>query len=118
MVVLSDGMGVGEKAASESQAAINLLESIIDAGFVPDLAIRTVNSALYLRNREESFTTLDICLFDTFSGKAVFSKIGAVDTYIKRGWELIRIESASLPAGILRGLRCPIRNWNYRPVIL
>ncbi|NLJ83844.1 MAG: SpoIIE family protein phosphatase [Halanaerobiaceae bacterium] len=101
LVVLSDGMGVGEKAASESQAAINLLESIIDAGFVPDLAIRTVNSALYLRNREESFTTLDICLFDTFSGKAVFSKIGAVDTYIKRGWELIRIESASLPAGIL-----------------
>ena len=24
-----------------------------------------------------------------------------MDTYIKRGWELIRIESASLPAGIL-----------------
>ena len=101
LVVLSDGMGIGERAASESQAAINLLESIIDAGFDPDLAIRTVNSALYLRNKEESFTTLDICLFDTFSRKAIFSKIGAVDTYIKRGWELIRIESASLPAGIL-----------------
>jgi len=104
LVVLSDGMGVGEKAAAESKAAINLLETIIDAGFDQNLAIKTVNSALYLRNQEESFTTLDICIFDTFSGKAVFSKIGAVDSYLKRGWELKRIESASLPAGILANI--------------
>ncbi|MFW5982044.1 MAG: SpoIIE family protein phosphatase [Halanaerobiaceae bacterium] len=101
LVVISDGMGVGQKASVESKAAISLLETIIDAGFDQSLAIKTINSALYLRNQEESFTTLDICIFDTFTGKITFSKIGAVASFIKRGWELIKIDSASLPAGIL-----------------
>ncbi|MEJ6952142.1 SpoIIE family protein phosphatase [Natronospora cellulosivora (SeqCode)] len=101
LVVISDGMGVGKKAAAESEAAINLLETIIDAGFDQSLAIKTINSALYLRNQEETFTTLDICIFDTFTGKVTFSKIGAIASYIKRGWELIKIDSASLPVGIL-----------------
>ncbi|MFW6288073.1 MAG: SpoIIE family protein phosphatase, partial [bacterium] len=59
------------------------------------------NSALYLRNQEESFTTLDICIFDTFTGKMTFNKIGAVASYVKREWELLKVDSASLPAGIL-----------------
>lgn len=101
LIVLSDGMGVGEKASRESKAAINLLDSIIDAGFDQKLAIKTINSALYLRNQEESFTTLDIGIFDTFSGIMTFSKIGAVSSYIKREWELSKIASASLPVGIL-----------------
>ncbi len=101
LIALSDGMGVGEKAARESQAAINLLERIIDAGFDQDLAIKTINSALYLRNQEESFTTLDIGFFNTFTGEMVFNKIGAVASYIKRGWEVIQFKSASLPVGIL-----------------
>lgn len=101
LIVLSDGMGIGEKAAQESRTAINLLESIIDAGFDQNLAIKTINSALYLRNQEESFTTLDIALFDTFSGELTLNKIGAVASFIKRGWDLIQIDSASLPVGIL-----------------
>lgn len=101
LFVISDGMGIGEKAAVESRAAINLLESIIDAGFDQKLAIKTINSALYLRNQDESFTTLDICIFDTFTAKMTFSKIGAVASYVKRDWDLIKVDSASLPAGIL-----------------
>ncbi len=101
LFVISDGMGVGEKAAAESRDAINLLESIIDAGFDQKLAIKTINSALYLRNQDESFTTLDICIFDTFTAKMTFSKIGAVASYVKREWDLIKVDSASLPAGIL-----------------
>ncbi|MFP4660657.1 MAG: SpoIIE family protein phosphatase [Halanaerobiales bacterium] len=101
LIVISDGMGIGKKAAAESKAAINLLESIINAGFDHRLAIKTINSALYLRNQEESFTTLDICIFDTFTGKMIFNKIGAVASYVKREWELVKIDSASLPAGIL-----------------
>ncbi|MFW5991911.1 MAG: SpoIIE family protein phosphatase [Halanaerobiaceae bacterium] len=101
LVVISDGMGTGSRADIESQAAIDLLEAIIDAGFDQKLAIDTINSALYLRSQEENFTTLDICIFDTFTAEMTFSKIGAVDSYIKRGWELIKIESGTLPVGIL-----------------
>ncbi len=101
LIVLSDGMGVGKKAAMESSVAIKLLERIIDSGFDQKLAIKTINSALYLRNQEESFTTLDIGIFDTFTGRITFNKIGAVSSYIKRGWEVIEVDSSSLPAGIL-----------------
>lgn len=114
LVAISDGMGVGKKAAVESQAAINLLESIVEAGFDQKLAIDTINSALYLRNQEENFTTLDICIFDTFSGEMTFSKIGAVSSYIKRGWELIKIESGTLPAGILDRIEVKTRTINLK----
>jgi stage II sporulation protein E len=115
LVVISDGMGVGEKASRESRAAINLLDSIIDAGFDQSLAIKTINSALYLRNQEESFTTLDIGIFDNFSGKMTFSKIGAVSSFIKREWDLIKIASASLPVGILDRIEVTSEEINLQP---
>ncbi len=110
LIALSDGMGVGKKAARESRAATKLLEKIIEAGFDQDLAIRTINSALYLRNQEESFTTLDIGFFDTFTGEIIFNKIGAVASFIKRGWDVSIIKSASLPVGILNKIEITSQN--------
>lgn len=110
LIVLSDGMGTGKKAARESKAAINLLTSILDAGFDQKLAIKTINSALFLRSEEESFTTLDVALFDTFTGQITFSKIGAVASYVKRGWELFEIESSSLPVGIINRVEVKTRS--------
>ncbi|MFW5976453.1 MAG: SpoIIE family protein phosphatase [Bacillota bacterium] len=104
LVVLSDGMGVGKNAARESQISVKLFESIIDANFEEDLAIDTVNSALFLRNDKENFTTLDIAFFDTFSGELKLKKIGAVSSFIKRGWEVTDIKASSLPAGILENI--------------
>ncbi len=101
LVILSDGMGVGKRAARESKAAVNLFENIIRSGFNKDLAIKTINSALFLRNQEERFTTMDIAFFDTFSAELKMEKIGAMSTYIKRGWEVISLNSYSLPVGIL-----------------
>lgn len=101
LIALSDGMGVGKKAARESKAALKLLDKIIDAGFDQNLAIKTINSALYLRNQEESFTTLDIGFFDTFTGEITFNKIGAAASFVKKGWHVEVIKSASLPVGIL-----------------
>jgi stage II sporulation protein E len=105
LIVLSDGMGVGEEAASESETAVNLLERIIESGFEQELAIKTINSALFLRNQKESFTTLDIAFFNTFTGEIIFNKIGAVVTFIKRGWEVFQLSSSSLPAGILEKIQ-------------
>jgi stage II sporulation protein E len=101
MIVLSDGMGVGVNAARESNAAVNLLERIIKAGFDQELAIEIINSALFLRNNDENFTTLDIMFFDTFSGKVIFNKIGSASSFIKRDWKVEQIKPDSLPIGIL-----------------
>ncbi|ACL68816.1 SpoIIE family protein phosphatase [Halothermothrix orenii] len=114
LIVLSDGMGVGKKAYQESKAAVNLLEKIIEAGFDRDLAIRTINSALYFRSQEESFTTLDIGFFDTFTGELIFNKIGAVSSFVKRGFEVLQIKASSLPVGILEKVEISTHSVNLK----
>lgn len=102
LMALSDGMGTGEKAAKESQTAIELLEQFTQAGFGRELAVKMINSALLLRRGEESYATLDICGVDLYNGKAEFIKLGASASYISRGGRVISLRSASLPAGILK----------------
>ncbi|MFW5996251.1 MAG: SpoIIE family protein phosphatase [Halanaerobiaceae bacterium] len=104
LLILSDGMGVGRKAARESRSAISLFENLVDAGFGEELVLKTVNSALFFRSRRESFTTMDVSIFDTFTGKLKIYKIGAVSTFIKRGWDVWEINSSSLPAGIIENI--------------
>ena len=101
MIALSDGMGVGARAARESKAAVNLLERIVEAGFDQGLAIDIINSALFLRKNDDKFTTLDIAFFNTFSGEIIFNKIGSASSFIKRGWKVEEVKPDSLPIGIL-----------------
>ncbi|SNX54286.1 stage II sporulation protein E [Thermoanaerobacterium sp. RBIITD] len=101
MAALSDGMGFGYRAASESSTTISLLERFIEAGFDKGLIVQTLNSILALRSAEEMFSTVDISFIDLFSGDAEFIKIGASATFIKSGKDVDVIESSSLPIGIL-----------------
>ncbi len=101
MMALSDGMGSGNKASTESAAAIELLEQFMESGFEKDTAVKMINSVLVLKSNEESFSTLDICVVDLYSGLAEFVKIGAAATFIKRGDEVEVIRSTSLPVGML-----------------
>lgn len=101
LLVLSDGMGAGDRAAGESRAAISLLERLLDAGFDRKVAIRTVNSILVLRSPEESFATLDLALIDLRSGEAEFIKVGAAPTFVRRRDGVTVVKACSLPLGIL-----------------
>lgn len=108
MAALSDGMGAGYKAASESGTTISLLEKFIEAGFDKHLIIQTLNSILALRSAEEMFSTVDIMFLDLFTGDAEFIKIGSSATFIKRGGDVEIIESSSLPIGILDDIEADI----------
>lgn len=101
IAALSDGMGSGHKAASQSKATIDLLEQFIDSGFDKDTAIKLINSILVMKSSEESFSTIDLSIIDLYEGEVEFVKIGAVPTYIKSSDKVDCIKSASLPAGIL-----------------
>ncbi|NLY60240.1 MAG: stage II sporulation protein E [Clostridiales bacterium] len=101
MLALSDGMGIGSKAADESRAVISLLENFLEAGFDMDTTIRSINSTLLLRSQDEIFATVDLCLLDLISGNADFVKIGAVSTFIKRKDYVEVVKASSLPIGIL-----------------
>lgn len=104
VMILSDGMGVGIKAAQESRATISLLEQLMETGFDKAQAVKTVNSVLVMRTPEESFATVDLTIIDLFTGTADFMKIGAVPSFIKRGSQVGMVRSASLPIGILSNI--------------
>ncbi|MCL2817302.1 MAG: SpoIIE family protein phosphatase, partial [Clostridiales bacterium] len=101
LLMISDGMGVGQKAAMQSWTALSLVSRFLEAGFSRDTAIDTVNAALALRGREESFVTLDLCLLDLYTGEAEFIKTGGAPSFIKRGNSVKMIKASSLPVGML-----------------
>lgn len=101
VAILSDGMGHGSRAASESNSTVTILEQLLDTGIDRNFAVKMVNSMMSLRSPEESFATVDLAWIDLYSGAAEFLKIGAAATYVKRGREVLTIKSTSLPAGIL-----------------
>ncbi len=101
LVVLSDGMGVGEKALDESSTAVKLLSDLLDSGFNKELALKTINSVLLLRARSETFTTMDMVMIDLYNGDVDFIKTASAPSFIKRARQVQVISSSSLPMGIL-----------------
>lgn len=104
IVALSDGMGSGQKASTQSKATINLLEQFMEAGFDKDTSVRLINSILVLRADDDSFATIDLSVIDLFDGHVEFVKIGATPTFIKRKNGVEIVKSISLPAGILSNI--------------
>ncbi|MEA1960113.1 MAG: stage II sporulation protein E [Bacillota bacterium] len=104
LIVLSDGMGVGEDAANESVTAVSLLENLLNGGFEKELALKTINSVLLLRSLRETFTTLDMILVDLYTGDVDFVKTASAPSFVKRGKQVAVIRSSSLPMGILETL--------------
>ncbi len=104
VMILSDGMGTGGRAAVDGAMASGLMERLLKAGFGYDCALRIVNSSLLFKSTDESLATLDIACIDLFTGKADLLKVGAAPTVIRRGGRTGKAQSTSLPAGILRDI--------------
>ena len=100
-VLLSDGMGTGERARLDSMFTVSLLKRLVTSGVSMGCSERLVNSALCVKGWDESFSTVDMLRLDLFSRSACFLKAGAAASYIYREGSIIRIGSSSLPAGIL-----------------
>lgn len=101
-VLLSDGMGSGEKACADSERVIEMMERLLEAGFREESAVQMINGALAAKEQEQNMSTLDICKIDLYTGECDFVKIGAACTYIKRGQLVDRISNRSLPLGIFQ----------------
>lgn len=101
---LSDGMGSGMTAYRESERVIDLLEQFLEAGFSKETAVRMINSALLIHSDSQSFSTIDMCSINLYSGVCEFLKVGASTTFIRREHLVETISSASLPAGVFHQL--------------
>lgn len=103
-VILSDGMGSGEKAFQESARVVEMLEELLAAGFPKETAIQMMNTALVMGREEIQFSTIDMSVFDLYTAKCEFVKVGASTTYVKHGGKVERISSTSLPIGVVQYL--------------
>lgn len=104
VLIISDGMGRGNRAALDGAMGAGLLSKLLTAGFGFDSALKVVNSALLVKSNEESLATLDCAEIDLFSGKVDFYKAGAPASFIVKGEKVLKCELSSMPAGILRGI--------------
>lgn len=99
LIGLSDGMGVGAGAAEQSASALDVVEQLLAAGMEPALALRAANAAR--QGGGESFATIDLMVAELDTGELTSLKIGAPESYICRGEEVIVLHGAALPLGIL-----------------
>ena len=104
ILIISDGMGTGSRAALDGAMGAGLLSKLLNAGFGFDCALRVVNCALLVKSNDESLATLDIASVDLFTGKCEILKSGAPASYIIKGKSITKCELFSMPAGILRGI--------------
>ena len=104
-LILSDGMGNGNRAAIDSVMTCSLVLKLIKSGFGLEAALKLINASLSVKSDDESLATLDIAKFDLYLGEAEFLKAGAAASFVKRGDSVVRLESKSLPIGIVQNVK-------------
>ncbi|MBC7325670.1 MAG: SpoIIE family protein phosphatase, partial [Moorella sp. (in: Bacteria)] len=103
-------MGAGQEAADISGTALELVRDLLAAGFTPEMALRTANMILLLRNPGEGFTTFDLALIDCHSGMVELYKQGACPSFLRHEGMVKNLSNHSLPVGILEDLQVePLR---------
>lgn len=104
ILLISDGMGTGGRAAVDSAMVSGLFSRLLRSGFGYDCSLKIINSSMLFKSTDESLATVDIAAIDLFSGECELLKAGAAPTFIKRSAGVGKAESRSLPPGILRNI--------------
>ncbi len=104
VMVLSDGMGTGGRAAVDSAMAAGLMGRLIKAGFGYDCSLGILNSSMIFKSTDESTASVDIAAIDLYTGRCDLLKAGAAPTLVRRSGRTGKAQSTSLPAGILRDI--------------
>ncbi len=102
-VLLCDGMGSGQNANITSSMCTSFLKSILSVTGEKEIALAMLNSLIRARGLE-SCSTIDLLEIDLVSGKGSFVKSGAAPSYIKRGDKVFKLQSKTMPIGIMKDL--------------
>lgn len=115
--LISDGMGAGKEAAFTSRISSMFLEKMLTAGNRSETSLKLLNSFISERDgsrRSECSATIDLLEFDLLDGKMSLLKSGAAPTFVKRGGECIKLESKTVPIGILDKPDCRRIDFDFR----
>ncbi len=104
IMILSDGMGTDERAANESKLAVDLIKQYAKQGTDYNLPLKILNSSLLEKSFYESLATVDIANIDLSTGSTTFYKAGAAPSVLRQNGKVKKVESTSLPAGILNDI--------------
>lgn len=104
IMILSDGMGTGGRAAVDGAMASGLMSRLLKAGFGYDCSLKILNSSMLFKSTDESLATVDIASIDLYTGQTELYKAGAAPTIVRRSGKTGKAQSTSLPAGILRDI--------------
>ena len=113
--ILCDGMGTGARAFNESKSAISLLTKLLDANFNEKQMINTLNSLLLLKLEDDRYVTLDFSIIDFDTHELRVYKAGAAQSYLISNNEIKKIQSNSLPIGILDSFECYYNRTDIKP---
>ncbi len=101
--LICDGMGSGIGASVTSLSCVSLLKSILTVTDNTEIALSMINNLIRARGLE-SCSTIDLLEVDLITGKGSITKCGASVTYIKRGDRVFKLQSKTMPIGILKDL--------------
>lgn len=113
-MLISDGMGSGHEAAVTSGICAIFIEKLLRAGASMDTALKMLNSMMRVRNGECS-ATVDLMELDLMNGCVRFVKSGAAPSFVLRGGRLFRLQSKTVPIGIMRALDAEMIKFETEP---
>ena len=101
--LLADGMGSGRTALVTAELTGAYLSELLSSGAAADTALRMLNHVVRQKGCECS-ASIDLFELDLLYGKASFIKSGAATSYVRRGNDVFRIRSKTMPIGILKAM--------------
>ncbi|MBQ8551963.1 MAG: SpoIIE family protein phosphatase [Clostridia bacterium] len=102
-MLISDGMGSGREAAITSKICAVFAERMLSAGNGKAVTLEMLNGFIRSRGSRggECSATVDLAEIDLITGKACFVKSGAAPSFILRGGNLYKLQSKTVPLGIM-----------------
>ncbi|MBQ3181330.1 MAG: SpoIIE family protein phosphatase [Clostridia bacterium] len=103
-IILADGMGSGEMANFQSSIVVELTKKLLLSGFNLSTCVRLINDILMTNADKDTFSTIDLCVINLYTGVAKFVKTGACVSYLKSQNALDLVNASSLPAGLIQSV--------------
>ncbi len=103
-IILADGMGSGEMANFQSSVAVKLAKKLLLAGFNKETCLRLINDILMTNADRDTFSTIDLCTVNLYTGETEFAKAGSSNSYLRLQDTFHTIKASSLPAGLIQSL--------------
>ncbi len=97
---ISDGMGSGFRAYTESKQTLELIDSITGFTINTSTSINMLNTFYSFKEKMDQYATLDLIEINKSNGHANIFKMGSADSYLVRNNRLHVINNKNLPFGI------------------